>query len=244
MIKKVLSKVIYSFDIDLKPNIDLIVSDIQITRYYPFIENTLDNVKPGILYYIKEFEKFDKSLLNLTQEDISSIESQLTDMRRLSKELKDILSDEKKEFGFFNLCNQYPCDVEPLLASFTVQHTNFVLETEVVKRDNKILITVHSVFLEKMLEEIAENSFRVCGGAVRFNLTYEVKDPGFNLYIEQYHPYVEPEKPKKGGLAHNVQHFVEEFGGEFSDNRVESVTNGNNYIITLKFLQHEYSIED
>lgn len=245
VIREALQQVLSLVESDIKPNIEKIITDENIGKYYKLIETTLGEKKPGVLFYTKELESLNEFLQTQMQTELSGLTKEITTVKRISRELvKNILKEDDDKIGFFKLCNQYPCSVFDSLQHIADKNPAIEIYPELAQKNDNVMIAIHTEIFEKMMEEIIGNASRICDGILKIQISYELFDTGIKIRIEQNHPFVVEGKLKEGGLTHNVRYFAEKFGGSCIDNAEESLAIGNNFVITLNLLRHGFKIEN
>lgn len=239
-----LGKVIDILETHVKPNAVAITKDLGIINYHPIMQTQLGVTKPGILWYLSKLERINQRLLKFDDStNKEELNKELESLRLLSRELAVKALKDASPNSFFGICDQYPCDFLKVLRSIAGQHAFISLSASAkynYHTDHQF-IAIHSAIFESLIEQIVANAKRLFDDCPEFEMgfVYDVSNAGLTLTITQNKKFIEG--THVGGLELNVKHFVNLFKGSFEDNRLQST---ENYFITLRFLKHEFQLEN
>ncbi len=255
-----LKEVMHVLQTDIKPNIDRILFDDDIKKCVT-LYMYLGRDKPGIMYYIKRMKGYHDELEKLLPPDAAGPEALAmapsASTTQIMKDIREdasfivnnVLREDKTYNNFYRVCYSYPCDYGKILSEKVIDQPdriNFFSPTVLPQEfDN---IACHSFIFEEIVSEIIKNAAHCTSDENTLTVSVAAEDRKvvFSFVQDEPFKYIEENgalknKDHNGGLKNIVEKYVMLFDGEFTDNRDESESTKQPYIITIKFKIHEYS---
>ncbi|MEZ2336852.1 hypothetical protein AB6735_14515 [Mucilaginibacter sp. RCC_168] len=245
-IKSKFHEVIKLFEDDLEPNLDEILADQNLKHYCKTVFTAISYENKGLDFYIKTLKELYYKIDPVTQEEISSIAEEVYQIKELLKVLIQQKLDFTTKDGFYDVFTQFPTNLTIELHDVSKRSD---LKVNVLDKDKAkdVLINFNRRIFEIVLLEIIKNA-KACYKKREREKPLEIgfefeRLPGkwVRLIITQNFPYIPPEKPENdGGLMNIVKHYVEAFGGSYTNNK-DMVTGGSgaDFQITLELKIHQ-----
>lgn len=239
------NRVLFIYDEELRPNIEIIVGDSAIKKHCKVLYGLLSKETQGILYYMDQLDEAYQKIVNIGQSEIDSVAYIFPAIQEnCISMINHVLSTKSEQASFFSVCQEYPWCLNRAISDIKVKQ-NASVRIKHIPNDTlpELRLAIHRHVIDSILEEIVKNAkFRYQNG---LELTFISEKTASQEYIKltiiQNKPFIPIQKDKReGGLFGIVEHFVTKFEGSYDDNREESVKDESDFEIYLQLKLHMY----
>jgi hypothetical protein len=243
-IRESANKVIDILDKDLKPSLIKISNDKNFKIYFESLHHIYTNNDTGVLYLINKLETEYNKIKDITELEIFDYQSVIDKISVIcDKFINRTLSNDDKKDNFYKISKLFPCNIYISLMQLATRFEKENCLKIAIANTENVAIRIHKYLLDEILKEIIKNAKNAYPESLEIYIRYEVIiENTLQLHIWQNKPY--KAKEKNGGQLNLVQYYIDKFKGNYSDNSLQSLESGEDYIITINIPTFQAKQED